>query len=387
MFFLDWIKDLIASDCESEDMMNILVNSLGISQEVSSHLVINALPGHSFEYSLNRFVEESMFCVESELDNLDADIPTYIEAIGSEFGLSEEMRSEFTSSLQLAQQVGRCLNFTDWIMNRFWCVTTGLCYQSILLNQECQPNLLHTLNVERDAGLFQVKLFRCESFEEIDHPRNSLQLEPGQAAESTEEILFYHGTYVRHADNIILNGVDSQFFKLRNDFGSAFYLTKSFEHAFTWARSLVRMMQNERKIVLYSIPCVLIYKIKKSELEALPNFQFTTPSPPLDEWGEYPLWQKFVRHCRAEQPSDAFPLPSEVKIAKLQWIRGPEATTTSAFFDKTSSRPIDIAQPNHPQTALRKSKGLAIANQNFAGVIVEWPQIEKSNLHCTNNQL
>ena len=177
----------------------------------------------------------------------------------------------------------------------------------------------------------------CGSAAEHDHPRVSFAVTHAQGSIETRAKdflrdhglsdddqrykLLFHGTDHQSAINILNRGIYLPAGRQKRDFssGKGFYVTKSLDHASSWARSTT------------SKPAILIFQVKRNDLLNAKRLDLTST---LEKW------RQTVHYFR----SDEGPAHIGKDIRKTyDLIEGPVATAS------TSSETSDqlIWQPNH----------------------------------------
>jgi RHS repeat-associated protein len=117
-----------------------------------------------------------------------------------------------------------------------------------------------------------------------------------------DEIIYYHTTSIRGAENIRLNGVDPFYGRVDVDFGQGFYVTPNRAQAQDW---LARKFKGEGTI--------LEFRVSKSELESFKGKVFEKPNKD---------WQDFVTAHRT----------SGTPIHSYDFVEGPVAINRSGVW-------------------------------------------------------
>ena len=129
-----------------------------------------------------------------------------------------------------------------------------------------------------------------------------------------DENFWYHGTILKHEQNIANNGIDLSHANA-GDFsenGCGFYLTSSFRHAADYAEAKA-MCDNDKRFA------VLVFQVQNNFLESYEG---------IDLSGEEDLWRNVIKYYNDYQANGRLKEPAEVR--DLQYIEGP----TSKCFDR-----------------------------------------------------
>jgi RHS repeat-associated protein len=100
------------------------------------------------------------------------------------------------------------------------------------------------------------------------------------STQSGDFYTYYHGTSSEGAASIRQNGIDSSYFRAKNDFGAGFYVSKNRDVALLRAR---QSFGNDVQVLEYRIP--------KSDFDNLNHLEFNGPSD---------VWANFVRTQRQQ---------------------------------------------------------------------------------------